>query len=145
MTVLRWLVMVPAALATAAIAQVVGMIVLAIGHGVKDSFAFWQAADMNDWWVSGTITLLLSRGASGAFSTWAVFRIAPSHKLAATRSWLGLLVVVAAGAFIAALLLPHVPRSFSHWYRLLVDVSALLGGAFLVHMDLSKKSYVARV
>ena len=139
MRALRWLLLIPGGIAAAIITHVVGVISLASGHGINESLAFWAASDMNDWWVSGTITLILSRGGSGALSTWAVFQIAPNHKLGAARAWIGLLVALTVFLLYAVVNaisgLEHSSLSFGHWYRFLVEMGALLGGAILAYSD----------
>jgi hypothetical protein len=85
-------------------------------------------------YIVGTYCLLMVRGALGAGSTWAAYRIAPSVKLRAAYVWFVLLALTL-GLFLLyinlAMSRAHLQLTFSAGWRAIVEAAGLLGGSFL--------------
>lgn len=141
MKILRWLALLPAAAIAGFLASLLASIPLSVAHGWKFIAELLNAPDMAGRYLIGTYCLLMIRGALGAGSIWAVYRIAPSAKLRAAYYWLGLLVA----AFGAMLLYTNVvlaqaqlQLTFGAGYRIIVEAFGLLGGSFLAIQILRK-------
>lgn len=134
MKTLRWLVLIPAAAVGGFLTSMVAGIPLSIAHGWDFINELLNAPDMAGRYVVGTYCLLMIRGALGAGSTWAAYRIAPSAKLRAAYSWLMLLVVVFGAMLLYTNIIlerAHLQLTFSAGYRIIVEALGLLGGSFL--------------
>lgn len=131
---LRWLLVIPAGVAV--LMAMSALFPIAAVGSLDIPLDFWDATDMGEWWFSGTIALIFSRGGAAAFSIWAVFRIAPDHKSAAAGVWAALLVALAVfqfGELIMFIRITGISPSFGQWYRSLAEAGALAAGSLLTY------------
>src|SRR6266478_4669923 len=124
MKIIRWIILLPAAIVTALVASSIASFLLSLSHGFTYvHHLLVEATDMAGRPVDGTICLLIFRGFMGAASTYAVMVIAPSRKLTATYWWFGLLAIgcVALLAMLITLAFTE-PITFGTGYRKVVEV-----------------------
>ncbi|MBE3123902.1 MAG: hypothetical protein IMZ65_03785 [Planctomycetes bacterium] len=133
MAFLRWLVLLPAAVASSFVAHMFAAFAQGIAHGsLLGTGDFLVSTDMNGQWITGTIILLIVRGTSGAFSTWVVSRVAPAHKRCAATVWFAFLVVFSVVSVTVFLAVGPKANGFSFWYRSVLELGALVAGSACV-------------
>jgi hypothetical protein len=142
MKVIRWLLLIPAAMLAALVASSLASFSLSLAHGFGYiHHLLVEANDMAGRPIDGTVCLLLYRGFMGAASTYAVMLIAPTRKLVATYVWFAILLI---GSLALLAMLTVSPR-LAGWtptlgvgYRAVIEVIGLLGGSLTIILPLRR-------
>ncbi len=139
MALLRWSLVIPAAIAANFIAYFAAGFAHALANGFEKTATFWGATDMNGEWISGTFAIIWVRGTSGAFSTWAAAKVAPTNHHVAARAWFVLLALFCAGMLVFGLSRGVAPSGIGVWYRSILELLAVLGGSAIVAWEIPKE------
>ncbi len=135
MRILRWILLIPAALAASFISHFFAVFAQGLINGFNTTAEFWAATDMHDAWMSGTLAIICVRGTSGAFSTWIASRVAPSNRAVAARVWFGVLAAAIVTMIVFAVMRGVPEDGIGFWYRSVLELVAILGGSALILLD----------